>query len=74
MRYDLTEKKQNKSKTSGTVGQAGVYGVLFTAIHGLLLRYRAPVAGWNGQTISNVCPTSTQKKWDTSGTAVGQAV
>ncbi len=59
-------------KEVGQVGQAGVCGVLFTAIHGLLSRYRAPVAGWTGQTISNVCPTSTQKKWDTSGTQVGQ--
>ena len=70
----ISKKKfQKKSKRSGTVGQAGVCGVLFTAIYGLLSRYKAPVAGWNGQTISNVCPTTTQKKWDTSGTSGPEA-
>ena len=47
-------------------------GVSLPTIYCLLSRYKAPVAGWNGQTISNVWPTSTQKKWATSGPEAGQ--
>ena len=65
------QKNQNKSKRSGPSGPSGISGVLLAAIYCLLSRYKAPEGGWNGHTISNVWPTSTQKKWATNGPEAG---
>ncbi len=70
--FFYTELFSKKLKRSGTSGPSGVSGVLFTAIYGLLPQFKAPAASWSGQTISNVWPTSTQKKWATSGPEAGQ--
>ena len=61
-----TKKKQVKNKWDKW--DKWDSGVSSSTIHCLLWRYKTPVAGWNGQTISNVCPTSTKR----SGTQVGQ--